>query len=237
MWSYFMPDKVMQKLITYYDDAYFAYFDYVTMKDAELKLLYEDFGTYFKPKEKSDEFMEKRQQMKRISLAAGYGSSLPTDAGFDPILSKLYTEKIVNHPLRKKWEEDVKERVANGESTFYGAFGTPVTPGETERYNVGDSSWTSHLLRCGINNPVQTTASELMMFAVKQAHELLATRPKSKIAYYKHDEGCFYVADEDMDIKEKLASCQSYEVTGWIPIHSELEEGRKAGDESVVCLL
>lgn len=240
MWSHFIPDKLMANLITAYDDAYFAYYDYISMDRRREDALREDFAKNFQKIEITDEVKEKRQAMKRMSLAAGYGSSLNADNGFDPELARRYTNRIVNHPLRKAQEQKVKDYVANGGTTFYGAFGTPVTPDETDKYKKDSNAWMGHVVRCGINNPIQTTASELMICALHRAHGIINSKCKnSHIGYYKHDEGCFYVDayNGDMDFADELAACQSYEVEGWIPIHSEMEVGRKKWNEDVARIL
>lgn len=240
MWSHFIPDKLMANLITAYDDAYMAYYDYITMRPEREEKLRNDFENNFVKLEITDEVRSKRQELKRMSLAAGYGSSLPADAGFDPQLARLYTARISNHTLRKVQEQKITDYVENGGDTFYGAFGTPVKPDATDKYEPGKDGWTKHLIRCGINNPIQTTASELMLFAVNRAHGIINSKCKdSHIGYYKHDEGCFYLNEDngDVDYADELGACQSYEVEGWIPIHSEMEIGRKKWNEDVVRLL
>ena len=239
MWSHVFKDDLMFNLIVAYNDAYFAYYDFVTMDKKREALLRENFEANFSKTDITQEMKDGRQQMKRISLAAGYGSSLPQNAGFDPKLARLYTEKIVNNPLRKEFERKIREDVYHGVGTFYGAFGSAVTPKSTDKYDVGGSGWTEHVIRCGINNPIQTTASELMIFAVNAANNILMTKCKnSHIAYYKHDEGCFYLHEDsgDMDYAEDLADCQSYLVEGWIPIYSEMEVGRKEPHNDVLRL-
>lgn len=111
-------------------------------------------------------------------------------------------------------------------------FGTPVTPEETERYKKGERGWTDHVIRCGINNPVQTTASELMMFSINEVMKILQEAKDSHVCFYKHDEACFYVSDEDVanGIGDKLAQVTAYNVKGWIPIESDLLVGVKPGE-------
>lgn len=237
MWSHFFRDELMFNLIVAYNDAYFAYYDFVTMDGKREAALREDFAKNFVKKEVTPAMKEGRQKMKRISLAAGYGSSLPKNAGFDQELGRLYEEKIVNHPKRKEAEARIRKYVYSGGETFYGAFGSPVTPEETAKYSKGSSGWTEHVIRCGINNPIQTTASELMIFAVSQANKILTQKCKdSHICFYKHDEGCFYLNEDagDMQYADELADCQSYIIPNWIPIYSEMEVGRKEPHNDVV---
>lgn len=237
MWSHFLRDELMFNLIKAYDDAYFAYFDFVTMKPDRERALRENFSKNFVKNEITQEMKDGRQQMKRISLAAGYGSSLPKNSGFDQELGRLYIERIVNHPMRAELEKSVRKYVNNGGEVFYGAFGSTVHPEATDKYHPGAPGWREHLIRCGINNPIQTTASELMIHAVYNAERILRTKcHNSHICYYKHDEGCFYLNEDagDMDFAEELAACQSYEVANWIPIHSEMEVGRKEPHNDVI---
>lgn len=239
-WSYFTRDQLICDLISAYDDAYFAYFDYISMSEAREEALRKDFAKNFTKLEISDELKEGRQQMKRMSLAANYGSSLPTDAGFDPRLAKLYTARIVNHPARLKLVQRIREEVYRGRDTFEGAFGTKVTPEATDKYSPGSSGWQEHLIRCGMNNPIQTTASELNCFAIYNCMDILQNKCKSSaLAYSKHDEGAVYLNEDngDIDYAEEIADCWSYIIEGWIPIRSELEVGRKAPHNNVVSLL
>lgn len=236
MWSHFFRDELMFNLIVAYNDAYFAYYDFVTMNKEREDALRADFVKNFVKKDITPEMKEGRQKMKRISLAAGYGSSLPENAGFDKELGRLYEEKIVKHPVRKLAEAKIRKYVYGGGETFYGAFGSPVVPEETATYKRGEKGWTEHVIRCGINNPIQTTASELMICAVNQANHILKDKCKdSHICFYKHDEGCFYLNEDagDMDFADELADCQSYIIPNWIPIYSEMDVGRKEPHNNV----
>ena len=239
-WSYFTRDELMRDLITAYDDAYYAYYDFVTMTPEREKALRANFALNFQKLEITDSLKEGRQQMKRMSLAANYGSSLPTDKGFDPTLAKLYTARIVNHPARTGLERRIRDEVYRGRKSFEGAFGTIVTPQSNTKYEEGGGdSWTEHLIRCGLNNPIQTTASELNCFAIFRCMDILETKcKKSALAYSKHDEGAVYLyEDTDMDYADEIANCWAYEVEGWIPIKSEKEVGRKAPHNDVVSIL
>ena len=54
-------------------------------------------------------------------------------------------------------------------------------------------------------------------------------------AYYKHDEGAFYVHESERDIIKDLSDVTAYNVTEkgipWIPIYAELEEGQAINKE------
>lgn len=228
--STFLHDELIANLITKYDDAYYGLLHYCILKPDREKELRDNFEANFKPLNLTDEVKEMRQTLKTLSLAGAYGSSNLEKVNQN--LASVFDARIVHHPARLTLEQSVRDRVRNGETTFYGYFGTPVTPDETEKYSKGGSGWFEHVVRCGINNPVQTTASELMMFSVDRARDILARAKDSHICFYKHDEACFYVSDEDManGIGDELKEVTAYNVDGWIPIHSEVIVGKKKGD-------
>lgn len=238
-YSHYIDDRIIRGFIMLYDDAYYGQLHYCQLPEEVYRNLdqYEvaapgdvDNGSkhnviYAKPI--TDEMIAGRKELKVLALAATYGSAL---AGRDPVLAKRYTDRIVNHPLRKEWEVRVQDQVKRGEEIFYSVFGSKIVPDETERYRRGTPSWMPHVIRCGINNPIQTTASDLMVCSVNKAIEILGTVEKSHIAYYKHDEGAFYVHESEQSIIEDLSDVTAYSVTEkgrpWIPIYAELEEGQ-----------
>jgi DNA polymerase I-like protein with 3'-5' exonuclease and polymerase domains len=163
--------------------------------------------------------------LKKLGLAGNYGSS--NLSVIDYKLGPLYENKIVNHPVRKQLENKIRSEVRHGARTFYGSFGTPITPEETDKFRKGEQGWMEHLVRCGINNPIQATASELMLFSLDASVRVLDT--DGYINYYKHDEGSFYVPEDKVDdLAPKLRECLSYKVKGWIPIGSDLKIGKKS---------
>lgn len=227
--SYFIRDELLINLITHYADAYFGIWRFCTMSDEEELKCREDFERNFKHVEVDQKVKDERQDIKTLSLAGSYGSA--NLDRINPVLAAAYDKKIVHHPKRIALENKIKEDVSRGITTFYGAFGTPVTPDDTERYTKGDSGWTNHLIRCGINNPVQTTASELMLHSLNRAREILKHAKDSHICFYKHDEACFYVSDADVadGLLDELGDITAYHVKGWIPIEAEPEIGVKQG--------
>lgn len=222
-YSAFIRDELIVKLITAYDDAYFGLLHYILLTDADEAYARSHLDT-ISTHEITDAMKEKRQRLKVLGLAGNYGSS--NLSAVDPELGPLYERKIVNHPMRKEWASRVAQEVRAGADHFYGYFGTPVYPDGTAKYARGGSGWANHLIRCGINNPVQTTAAELMCFSIHAAKQVLG--PKDHIGSYKHDEGMFYVRnDHAEELAPKLQGCLSYNVRGWIPIGSDLHIGRK----------
>lgn len=228
--SSFLRDELIMDLITYYSDAYFGLLHFCRMNEQEEELCRLDFKYNFTPIEITDEIKDMRQNIKRLTNAGSYGS---TNLGnINPQLAALYDRRIVKHPKRLALEEKVREEVGRGVDTFYGFFGTPVTPEETEKYKRGSAGWGQHVIRCGINNPVQTTASELMMFSIAKAREVISHAKDTHICFYKHDEACFYISDEDManGVDKELEDITAYNVDGWIPIDAEPIYGVKKGD-------
>lgn len=228
--SHFVRDDLIANLIIHYDDAYFGIWRFCVMSTEEREACRKDFEKNFKHIEISDEIKEERQNIKTLTNAGSYGS-VNLDK-VNPALADAYDKYIVKHPARLALEQSVRDQYRRGDNTFYGYFGTPVTPGDTERYEVGSSGWDEHVIRCGVNNPVQTTASELMMFSINEARKIISEAKDTHICFYKHDEACFYVSDEDManGVGEKLKEVTAYNVEGWIPIKSDAVVGIKHGD-------
>lgn len=231
--SYFIRDELIMALIAHYNDAYFGLLNYCVMTDEQLAECREDISK-LRPIEITDDLKERRQSIKRLTNAGSYGST--NLDGIDPSLAAQYERRIVKHPARLALERKVTQDVERGIETFYGAFGTPVTPDSTERYSKGEGGWQGHLIRCGINNPVQATASELMMFSINEARKILSEAKDTHICYYKHDEACFYVSDEDManGVGDKLKEVTAYNVEGWLPIEADAVFGVKHGDYPTV---
>lgn len=222
-YSAYIRDDLIVKLISAYDDAYYGLLHFILLTEDEERELRNNMDSLVLH-EVTDEMKEKRQRLKVLGLAGNYGSS--NLAAIDPELGPLYEKKIVNHQARRAWEAEVTAAVRNGAECFTGYFGTPVYPDSTQKYHRGDAGWAGHMIRCGINNPIQTTAAELMCISVQHAKRLLG--PKDHIGSYKHDEGMFYVRSEHAEeLAPKLRECLSYAVEGWIPIGSDLHIGRK----------
>jgi hypothetical protein len=229
--SYYIKDPLMKKLILLYNDAYYGQLHFISMSDEE-----DSHG-----RSNLDEIVKmelpktSREFLKKMGLSGTYGGLSENNTE----LGMKYKSKIVNHVLRKRWEEEVKEQVNNGVDTFYTAFGTAITPGDTQKYKVDSPGWKNHLIRCGINNPIQGTAGDLMCESIYVADKILTERAKgiSWIGYYKHDEGQYYLQECDEKLIPDLIECTSYQVTikgeDWIPIYSEEIIGKKKGIEEV----
>jgi len=227
--SYFVRDDLIIDLIKTYGDAYFGIMHYCLMSDNEEAACRAAFDVNFKPIEITDEMKENRQTTKTLVNAGSYGSSHLDRV--NPQLASAFDRKLVHHPKRLALEREVAEICASTPNpTFYSAFGTPITPEETVKYKKGTKAWEGHIVRCGINNPVQTTASDLMICSVNAANELLKGYKNSGICYYKHDEGAFLVSEDDAagtDLVDQLSDITAYNVKDWIPIPAEALTGAK----------
>lgn len=234
-YSAIIKDPVIKQLIIVYDDAYYGQLHYCQMTDEEYAQAYMN-PEAIKPKEVTKEMGDTRSELKTILLKGTYGSMM-TDV--DPVLYGQFKKRILNHPLNKELEDSIREYVQNGGDTFYSPFGSAVTPEEKEKYRVGTLAHQNHLVRCGLNNPLQSAAADCMNEAVNRATMILKyeATPASFIGYMKHDEGLFYLAPGDHHLKDKLRDCMSYdvEINGekWIPIRSDEHIGKKKGNPNV----
>lgn len=184
--------------------------------------------------EVTDEMVESRKKIKLYLLAGNYGGNLRAKFPGDK-LAELFMDKIQNHPLRLKLQAKIDRDVDRGQEVFYTAFGNPIKPDEADnnKYdkNKDPEGWLGHMKRCGFNNPIQGTASDLMCESVYYADSIITKRAKgiSFISYYKHDEGCFVVDEKDKDIIDDLKEVTAYQVRDWIPISAGAEIGIVGG--------
>lgn len=221
-YSAFIPDPLIKHLITLYDDAYYGLLHFILLKGEEENWARTHLNEIQKM-EITDDIKNKRKVLKLLGLAGNYGST--SLAAKDAELGPLYEQKIVSHPMRREWERRVADEVRGGADHFYAYFGTPVYPerSSSDKY-AGGSGWKGHLIRCGINNPVQTTASELMHISIMEVRRII--KPNEHVAGYIHDAGLFYIpADQVEERAPVFQNCLAYDVDGWIPIGSDLHIG------------
>lgn len=224
-YSEFIKDPVIKDLIIMYDDAYYGQLIFAIMPDSQLR----DIRKGVRKLEKIEitpDIKALRGDLKKMSLIGNYNGDL---SQFDPKLAKAYNERIVNNPYRLKLLKEIKEQVANGKTVFNSIFGTPIIPKETSKYSPGTPGWDAHVERCGLNNPIQATAADLMCQSVVEQDQLLTkySSGKSWIGLYKHDEGLTYLHDDDLDLKDEIVGMTAYQVRDWIPIGCDLVEGIK----------
>lgn len=225
--SHFIRDDLIVELIKYYNDAYYGILQYCTSTDEELAAMRADFKSAFVPMQNLKELGSVRDTVKTLTNAGSYGSLNLEKV--DAKLADAFAKRIRNHPARIALEQKVSEDVRRGVRTFYGAFGTPVTPEDTKNYVRGTESYIRHMIRCGINNPVQTTASELMICGINVVRQLLDEVEDSYLLWYKHDDAGFLVSEKDAEkgYVDKLSEVTAYNVKGWIPIGNEPKVGCK----------
>lgn len=232
-YSYFIRDELIVALINLYNDAYFGQLHYVMMSDEE-DAYYRNHLDELEVKEWDTNL---RKDLKTLGLAGNYGSS--NLGNINSELAIRYEQRIQNHPGRIKLVNDITKSVKTGQEIFYSAFGTPVEPTENSKYTKGTIAWQNHLIRCGLNNPIQTTAADLMCEAIYRADKILKeeARGDSWIGYAKHDEGLFYLDRCDAHLVEPLRECFGYDVTlngqKWVNIDSDILIGVKPGMEGV----
>lgn len=225
-YSAYIKDALIMQLIKVYDDAYYGLLHFILLSPDE-EAWARDHLSEVKPKEVTQEMKDMRKRLKVLGLAGNYGSS--NLSAIDAELGPLYEAKIVGHPARREWEREVADQVRAGADHFEAYFGTMVYPDASKSAadKKGTSGWKNHVIRCGINNPIQTTASELMHISILEVMKHLQI--DEHVAGYIHDAGLFYIPDAKVEERaEVFRNCLSYDVEGWIPIGSDLHIGREA---------
>lgn len=230
-YSYYIKDELIKYLIMLYDDAYFGLTHYVLLSETEEAKARANMSAIVKMPI-TDDLKDKRQRIKKLALSANYGGE---EFARGEELGAVFIKKIKNHPLRLRNQEKVHEDIKNGVDTFYTAFGSMIKPEENTKYKRGTLAWNDHLERCGINNPIQGTAADLMNLSVYNANKIIQEKAKSPLTYicgYIHDAGLFYVAEQDEAIADELMECLSYQVTDedgtkWIPINCDKIIGKR----------
>lgn len=224
-YSAYIRDALIHRLITVYDDAYFGLLNYILMTPSEEAYARQHLDSVEK-KPVTDDMRAKRKRLKVLGLAGNYGSS--NLAAIDPELGPLYEAKIVNHPARREWERQVVEQVRQGVDHFEAYFGTRVDPNNSKSADArrGSPGWKNHVIRCGINNPIQTTASELMHISLLEVQKVI--NYGEHVCAYIHDAGLFYIPESKVEERAPVfRNCLAYDVDGWIPIGSDLHIGRE----------
>lgn len=236
VYSTIFQDPLIIALINLYKDAYYGATHYALLTNEQDKNLREllAHGGSLDDTYKMDFSKFNRDHIKKINNACMYGSAL--QGNFEPSLVAGFKERIANHPLRLKRVAEVDAQVNRGDFTFYTGFGSPITPKRIGKWlTKSESEWISHVRRCGINNPIQGTAADLLDEAIYQADKLFLTKAKNRcyIGSTVHDEMCTYIHEDDADLVEEVTGLTSYKVKGWLPIYNDVHIGRKDGDEKV----
>lgn len=223
MYSEFIKDDLIKRLIEVYDDAYWGQLHYVLMTPQEEVDARADLSLV----KKKDWDPKLRDDLKKLGLAGSYGST--NLDRFNRDLAAGYMDKIINHPLRKEWEMEAKRLVyKEGATKFYSVFGTEIEPEVKEGKYADVNAWKSHLVRCAINNPLQGTAADLMSESVYEVDNFMkyVCKKPASIAAYIHDAGYFYLHEDESHHAQTLGGCLAYNVRDWIPIRSDVEIGK-----------
>lgn len=225
-YSHFIKDPILKYYIQYYNDAYYGILAYVLLDDDVYNKREQIPLESLPTPEISEEFKSMRKTMKTLALAVGYGSEVNT-MGVDQFIFDRYMKRISKNPYRERWEAKVSQDVQRGVTSFYTAFGTKITPQPTDKVTPSDGKrWQKHLVRAGMNNPIQGTAADLMHISVYNAYNIIQGKD-AHIACYIHDAGVFYVKDGDEDTIQKLSDITAYDIWNgdeqWISIPSESE--------------
>lgn len=229
--SEYINDPQIKRCISLYGDAYFGYIHYCTILTDEDRI---SGRLDFEAVELSDEIKAKRKKFKTYGNAVMYGSESNPDNDPD---KAAFIKYIGGNPKRRAWQADIERRVERGERTFYTAFGTPIDitkgPSEKNYKDKKSEAYFKHLVRNGINNPVQGSAADLMRLSIVAANNLLARKTEqSYILRYTHDSGTFAVHESELDtVLEDLRGITSYQVEGWLPIKCDEQIGwKQSGD-------
>lgn len=222
--SYVIKDEQLKHCTNMYNDAYYGYVHYCTLLTDEQRRT-RDLNLV--PMEITPELESKRKKFKTYGNAVMYGSTENSDKDPD---KDAFIKYIGGHPNRVALEREVERKVLGGQTIFHTAFGSPidVSAGSGTKYDSkGVQSYNNHLIRCGINNPIQGTAGDLMRYSVCEADKLLTRKaPKSAIIQYVHDAGKFMLHETEYDkVIDEIKEITSYQVEDWIPIYSGVEEG------------
>ena len=221
--SFYIRDDLILMMMKAYGDSYYALLHYCVATDEDLARWRNDFST-FTPNEITDAMKAGRQQLKTLVNAGSYGSA--NLAGINPSLSDAFERRILNHPARLARVKTVTKDVYAGAKTFTTAFGTIIQPEAKDKYKTEDAA-RNHLVRCGVNNPVQGTAADLMKESIETSLDIVDNSKGSHVAYSQHDKLVFYIALEDMDtdVSKQLETITAYQVLDWAFIDAEFEYG------------
>lgn len=220
--SLYLHDDLIVYMINAYDDAYYALYHFCILPEEELMQLRQNPHN-LKVLEITPELKAGRSQLKTLVNAGSYGSTALE--GVSASLASAFTERIVNHPARKEHALAVTRAVKSGVSTFYTAFGNPISPEKKKKYKT-EQAQENHLIRCGVNNPVQGTAADLMRESIIASLKLLRSS-KSYIAMQQHDKLAFYIHDDDLntELTKELEDIVAYQVLDWAYIGADFHYG------------
>lgn len=220
----FMRDPQILKLISIYNDVYYAVLHYVTMDESLIR----NMTMEFTPMGITDELKAVRNRLKKYNNGVVYGSTHNSER--DP-LKDSFIKRVGQHPLRIKWKNEMLTKLDRGDRLFTTLFGTPIDVYNSKSYKsaTNDVSRRNALENCIINNPMQGTAGDLMGFSLMATDDLFARKaPNSWISKFVHDEGQYCIHDSDYDaVIEEVSGHTSYHIDGVVTIFNDPIIGRK----------
>lgn len=219
IYSNYIRDEDIMELSKLYNDIYYGVYHYV-MGDKKSRV-------------KMNIKKEERNKIKTLNNKFMYGGK-PTSN--DEVEHKFY-HAIGEHPQRKAWEEEARKIVNARAPQIKNYFGVyfNIDDGNTKYSKLKYSNdpkkqetYKEFLVRCAINNPIQSTAAMLMHKSVVTAHDFLSSTNFGYQSLSKHDEGFYIIKEEVSEIMQNIVKdWHAYEVDGWLPIKSDLTVGRK----------
>ena len=214
-YSWIIPDPQLKTLINLYDDAYYGVYHYCTMPESVIN----SGTTEFEKLELTDDVKKARQLIKRYTNAVMYGSRSEEDN-----VKIAMIQRIGEHPMRLQYVNMLKQQIRSGQTVFNTYFGTPIDISKSQKYPRYNDNL-EQKVKLAINNPIQGTAADCMRMSVIAADRLCQSYPgNSSVAYYVHDAGVFYVAEDQIDtLGKELQDIVAYQIDDFIPVHSEYE--------------
>ena len=156
-----------------------------------------------------------RSNYKTAILAGGYGGSegLLAWKTTKEIGSNLF-HLLHNIPEMIDYEEKSKRYINSGNRVFLSAFGTSRILDEKKGFD--------YMRRCAINTPIQTTAADMLSFAIQDINQWTLdnkyTTNDLRLLYPRHDEVLYYIKDNILDRAAEVADLLSLQVEDWTPI-------------------
>lgn len=223
IYGFYLPDPQIQKLIEVNGDAYYAVLEYCRMPQEYITKGKMDFEKIVITEEEKG----LRNKLKTYGNGVMYGSTSNRER---EELKQKYIERIGQHPLRIKWQEDLVAKLDAGQRIFYSKFGTPIDVYNSKKVKEAkdEEARRMALIHCIINNPVQATAGDCMGFSLQATDELMMKKaPYSWITKFTHDEGQYCIHESEVDeVMEEISGHTAYDLGGVVKIYNEPIIGR-----------
>lgn len=210
-YSTIIKDPMIHWLISQHDDVYYALADYCLRESVE----YTESNLFITENLDRDH----RARLKTLVNAGNYGTteSRLIRLGGKELGTRFY-RRLVLHPHRLTYENEITIKIAAGERRVTSHFGDSVTVSGTF----------DHIKNCFINNPIQMDVSRLSTYSVLQANELIQNSElKTKVMYsfLKHDEDVYIIHQDAVKHAPELAKFREYQIEDWLPVTAEYKLG------------